>query len=64
MEILEETLKEIHDWSLTRIQCLSETYILDDLDDAESIHQEFSEWLNPNIKDHDIISLEYIGEKE
>ena len=32
------------------------------LDDAFSIQQEFAEWLNPDISDHDILSLEYIGD--
>ena len=35
---------------------------LDLLDDAFSIQQEFAEWLNPDISDHDILSLEYIGD--
>jgi hypothetical protein len=34
------------------------------LEDAYSIHQEFSEWLNPNKKDYDVISLEYIGDED
>jgi len=25
---------------------------------------EFSEWLDPNIEDHNIFSLEYIGDDE
>jgi hypothetical protein len=33
-----------------------------DLEDARSIQLEFSEWLNPDIEDHDIYSLEYIGD--
>ena len=35
---------------------------LDLLDDAFSIQQEFAEWLNPDTKDHEIFSLEYIGD--
>jgi hypothetical protein len=27
-----------------------------------SIHREFSEWFDPKAEDHDIYSLEYIGE--
>ena len=32
------------------------------LDDAYAIQKEFSEWLDPNIDDHDVFSLEYIGD--
>tara|TARA_B100001109_G_scaffold200407_1_gene167071 strand:- start:184 stop:348 length:165 start_codon:yes stop_codon:yes gene_type:complete len=34
------------------------------IDDAHSIHEEFAEWLNPNTKDHDVVSLEYIGDQD
>ena len=34
------------------------------LDDAFSIQQEFAEWFNPDISNHDVVSLEYIGDKE
>jgi hypothetical protein len=58
METLEQTLRQTHDWAVDRIHTLSEQ----DLEDARSIQLEFSEWLNPDIEDHDIYSLEYIGE--
>jgi hypothetical protein len=58
MVTLEQTLKRSHDWAVDRIHYLSER----DIDDAHSIQTEFSEWLNPDIEDHDIISLEYIGD--
>jgi len=32
------------------------------VEDAHAIQSEFSEWLNPDIDDHDIYSLEFIGE--
>jgi len=32
------------------------------VEDAHAIKSEFSEWLNPDIDDHDIYSLEYIGD--
>ena len=35
---------------------------IEDIEEADSIRQEFKEWLNPNTDDHDILSLEYIGE--
>jgi hypothetical protein len=58
MVTLEQTLKSSHDWAVDRIHYLSEK----DIEDAHSIQSEFSEWLNPDIEDHDIISLEYIGD--
>jgi hypothetical protein len=58
METLEETLRSSHDWAIDRIHYLSER----DIDDAHSIQAEFSEWLNPDILEHDIFSLEYIGD--
>jgi hypothetical protein len=35
---------------------------IEDIEEAESIRQEFKEWLIPESEDHDIFSLEYIGE--
>lgn len=58
MVTLEQTLRQTHDWAIDRIHTMSEI----DMDDAYAIQQEFSEWLNPDIEDHDIYSLEYIGE--
>lgn len=58
MTTLEQTLRNSHDWAIDRIHYLSKKNI----DDAYAIQSEFSEWLNPNIEDHDIYSLEYIGD--
>jgi hypothetical protein len=55
---LEQTLRQSHDWAVDRIHYLSER----DIDNAYAIQSEFSEWLNPEIENHDIYSLEYIGE--
>jgi hypothetical protein len=60
MVTLEETLQTTHDWAVDRIHTLSE----ENLDNAHAIQSEFSEWLNPNILDHDIFSLEFIGEED
>lgn len=60
MVTLEQTLLQSHDWAVDRIHHLSEI----DLDDAYAIQSEFSEWLNPNIYEHDIFSLSYLGEDE
>ena len=58
METLEQTLKNTHDWSLNRVEFLSKK---NSHDDAFCIVQEFSEWLDPDVDDHDVFSMEYIG---
>ena len=60
MEILEKTLRQTHDWAIDRIHTLCE----ENIDDAHAIQSEFSEWLNPDIPEHDAFSLEYIGEED
>lgn len=60
METLEQTLRESHDWALDRIEYLS--YV--DVDDAYSIQKEFEEWLDPDIPEHDVFSLQYLGEHD
>lgn len=59
MTILEDTLRNSHDWAIDRIHSLCEEK---NYEDAHSIQSEFSEWLNPDISEHDIFSLEYLGE--
>jgi len=60
METLERTLRTSHDWAVDRIHYLCEEK---DYEDAQAIQSEFSEWLNPEIQEHDIYSLAYIGEE-
>ncbi len=60
METLEKTLQETHDWAVDRIHTLCE----ENIENAQAIQSEFSEWLNPNMLDHDIFSLEFIGEED
>ena len=60
MITLEQTLRTSHDWAIYRIHILS---YQKDYEDAYAIQSEFSEWLNPDIPDHDIFSLEFIGEE-
>ena len=60
METLEKTLRTSHDWAVDRIHSLCENK---DYDDAQAIQSEFSEWLNPDIPEHDIFSLACIGEE-
>lgn len=60
MVTLETTLKQSHDWALDRIHFHSENK---NYKDASSIRMEFCEWLDITIQDHDVFSLEYIGEE-
>ncbi len=62
MDLLEKTLKNNYDWAIHRMNVLCSLATIEDIEDAESIRQEFKEWLNPNTDDHDILSLEYFGE--
>jgi len=62
MDILEETLRLSHDWALNRIHELSEGSNINKVNDAMSIHREFKEWFDPKSDEHDIFSLEFIGE--
>jgi hypothetical protein len=59
MSTLAQTLRISHDWAIDRIHFLSDK----DIDDAYAIQSEFYEWLNPNIPEHNIFSLEFIGEE-
>tara|TARA_B100000287_G_C20316309_1_gene655942 strand:- start:359 stop:544 length:186 start_codon:yes stop_codon:yes gene_type:complete len=56
---LEQTLKQNHDWVLKRVHDLVDE---EHEGDAYSLVQEFSEWLDMENDDHDIFSLEYIGD--
>ena len=47
MVTLKENLIQVHNYVIDRIHTLCE----DDIDDAYSIHCEFREWMNPNVKD-------------
>ena len=64
MATLKETLKQTHDWSLSRINELCSRGDFEEVVNGDSIRQEFDEWINANNKDLDeeIISLAYIGE--
>jgi hypothetical protein len=59
MDTLVDTLRISHEWAVDRIHFLSKK----DIDDAHSIQSEFSEWLNPEIQEHDIISFSYLGDE-
>ncbi len=65
METLEQTLEDTHTWVVDRLYTLYDTEtddLLSVIEDAHALQAEFSEWLNPNTKDHEIVSLEYIGD--
>ena len=67
METLQDTLTLTHDWAIDRIHTLCEipTYdAIDAVEDAYSIQCEFAEWLDPNTEEHDVFSLEFIGDKD
>ena len=59
MDILDRTIAEAHEWARMRIDLLTKK---GNTDDAFSIVQEFSEWLDSKDEDQDVYSLEYIGE--
>lgn len=59
MATLEEALRQTHDWAVDRIHFLCEDM---SFEDAYAIKAEFSEWLNPDIPDHDVISMQYSGD--
>ena len=64
MATLKETLKQTHDWSLSRINELCSRDDFEEVVNGDSLRQEFDEWINANNKDseEEIISLAYIGE--
>ena len=59
---LEKIIQQSHEWAIDRVHLLTDNK---QEEDAYSIVQEFSEWINPKDEEHDIFSLEYInGELE
>jgi len=64
MVTLIETLRLTHDWAIDRIHTLCDKNEEHEYQNAYSIQKEFSEWLDIKIEDHDIFSLEYIGEED
>ena len=65
METLNDTLAKVHDWSLERIHVLCEKAEVESIpslqEDAFALFSEFEEWYDKD-EEHDIFSLEYIGE--
>ena len=67
METLEKTLQVTHDWAVDRLHILCDMKtedVLKSVEDAHAIQSEFAEWLDPNLEDHEIYSLEYFGDND
>ena len=67
MEILEKTLQVTHEWAVDRMHILCDMKsedVLKSIEDAHAIQSEFAEWLDPNLEDHEIYSLEYLGDND
>ena len=59
MVTLKETLKQTHDWSLSRINELCSRDDFEEVVNGDSIRQEFMEWFDIEKETH-VLSLEYI----
>ena len=67
METLEKTLQVTHDWAVDRLHILCDMKtddVLKSVEDAHAIQSEFAEWLDPNLEDHEIYSLDYLGDND
>ena len=67
METLEKTLQVTHEWAVDRMHILCDMKsedVLKSIEDAHAIQSEFAEWLDPNLEDHEIYSLEYLGDND
>ena len=61
METLEKTLQHNYDWAMHRMDVLCKLATYEDIMEADSIRQEFREWIHSTDDNHDILSLEYFG---
>ena len=59
MVTLKETLKQTHDWSLSRINELCSRDDFEEVVNGDSIRQEFMEWYDRE-EETNVLSLEYI----
>ena len=65
MVTLEETLLKTHDWAIDRLHTLCDMKsddVLESVENAHALRMEFEEWLDPELADHEVYSLEYLGE--
>lgn len=56
---LHNLLRISNDWAVNRIHTLCDNH---HYENAYAIQNEFREWLDPEIEEHDVYSLEYIGD--
>ena len=63
MATLKETLKQTHDWSVSRINELCSRGDFEEVVNGDSIRQEFMEWLDVEKESH-VLSLEYIEDAD
>ena len=61
MATLKETLKQTHDWSLSRINELCSRGDFEEVVNGDSIRQEFMEWYDRE-EETNVLSLEYIDD--
>ena len=67
MVTLEETLSKTHDWAVDRLHSLCDMKsddVLESVENAHALRMEFAEWLDPDVEDHEVYSLEYLGEDD
>ena len=67
MVTLEETLSKTHDWAVDRLHTLCDMKsddVLESVENAHALRMEFAEWLDPDVEDHEVYSLEYLGEDD
>ena len=65
MVTLDETLQTTHEWAVDRMHTLCQTPTEDPLEcieNAHAIHCGFFEWLDPENEEHEIYSLDYLGD--
>ena len=56
MVTLKQTLLRTREWSVNRLETVSS------IGDKHAIYKEFEEWIELDDPDHNIFSLEFIGE--
>ena len=61
MVTLKQTLKQTHDWSLSRINELCSRDDFEEVVNGDSIRQEFMEWYDRE-EETNVLSLEYIDD--
>jgi len=69
MVTLEETLTMTHEWVVDRLHTLCDCETnnmvesIESIENAHALRMEFTEWLNPDVPDHEIYSLEFLSDK-